>query len=227
MKDARQLFTGGENHAITTAEALTFMRQYREHFGPEAAPSAFFDQQAVRALLAQPQAVGLRYYYGVDLFGRMLLVLVGAKANRDDLLEGEPLKLSMMNPPLNERGLYDHGQVRHEISLPEAAQLTARYQEALQPGQPKGGFFGKQALHKLLDHGECVGLRCFFGANKAGARVLVMMCVDKFGAEMFHGPMVELSMTCPPFCGWPNLLNSNSRQSSKVIAEFTAPGGRI
>ncbi len=205
MKDAR-MFTGEENHAITTAEALTFIKQFREHYGPEAAPGVFFDKQAVQAILNQPHAVGMRYYYGVDSFDQTQLVLVGTNTNRNDLLEGEPLKLSMMNPPLNERGRYDRAAVRHGISLQEASELSARYQENLPPGQPKGGFFGKQAVQRLLDHPECVGLRFFYGAHKDGKRAIVGMCVDKFGAEMFHGPMVELSALCPPFCSSPNLL---------------------
>ncbi|NUO81813.1 hypothetical protein HUU05_17215 [candidate division KSB1 bacterium] len=216
MQDAKKQFTGEENHAITTAEALTFLKQFREHYGPEAAPGVFFDKQAVQALLAQPEAVGLRYYYGADMFDQTQLVLVGTQANRNDLLEGAPLKLSMMNPPLNERGLYNRDEVQHEISLQEASQLTARFQENLQPGQPKGGFFGKQALQRLLDHPECVGLRFFFGAHKDGKRAIVGMCVDKFGAERFYGPMVELSTACPPFCGWPNQLNHADASKRKI-----------
>lgn len=222
MTDAKKQFTGEENHAITTAEALTFIKQYREHYGPEAAPGVFFDKHAVQALLDQPEAVGLRYYYGTDMFDQTQLVLVGTKANRNDLLEGEPLKISMMNPSLNERGLYHRAEVNHEISLQEASQLTARFQENLQPGQPKGGFFGKQALQRLLDHPDCVGLRCFFGANKEGVRVMVMLCVDKFGAERFDGPAVDLSSGCPPFCGSPNLLNYGVALKIKAMKEYTA-----
>jgi hypothetical protein len=219
MKDARQ-FTGEENHAITTAEALTFIKQFREHFGPEAAPGVFFDKQAVQAILDQPHAVGLRYYYGANAFDQTQLVLVGTDARRNDLLKGEPLKLSIANPPLTARGLYNRDEVSHEISLEEAANLTMRFQENLQPGQPKGGFFGKKAIQKLLDHPECVGLRFFFGAKKDGARVIAILCVDKFGADLFYGPMAELSMGCPPFCGPPNLLNHGIAAKSKTTAEF-------
>ncbi|MEK7728551.1 MAG: hypothetical protein AAB354_09070 [candidate division KSB1 bacterium] len=221
MPDAKKQFTGEENHAITTAEALTFIKQFREHYGPEAAPGVFFDKQAVQALLDQPEAVGLRYYYGTDLFDQTQLVLVGTKANRNDLLEGEPIKLALMNPPLNERGRYNREETRHEVSLQEAGELTARFQENLLPGQPKGGFFGKQALQRLLDHPECVGLRCFFGANKEGARVMVMLCVDKFGAERCDGPMVELSLGCPPFCGLSSRLNRHLTTKSASRHELS------
>lgn len=221
MKDAR-MFTGEENHAITTAEALAFIKQFREHYGPEAAPGVFFDKHAVQAILAQPHAVGMRYYYGVDSFDQTQLVLVGTNTNRNDLLEGEPLKLSMMNPPLDERGRYDRAAVNHGISLQEASELTARYQENLPPGQPKGGFFGKQAVQRLLDHPECVGLRFFFGAHKDGKRAVVGMCVDKFGAEMFHGPAMDLSTGCPPFCSSPNLLNHGIAVKVKMTKGITA-----
>jgi hypothetical protein len=50
MQDSKR-FTGEENHSITTAEALTFIKQYREQHGPEAAPGVFFDKQAVQAIL--------------------------------------------------------------------------------------------------------------------------------------------------------------------------------
>ena len=201
---------------------MTFIKQFREHFGPEAAPGVFFDKQAVQAILDQPHAVGMRYYYGTDAFDQTQLVLAGTNANRNDLLEGEPLKLSIANPPLTARGLYNRDEVSHEISLEEAAKLTARFQESLQPGQPKGGFFGKKAIQRLLDYPECAGFRFFFGAKKDGARVIVILCVDKFGAEMFHGPMVELSGFCPPFCGWPNLLNHGMTTESKTTVEFAA-----
>jgi hypothetical protein len=112
--------------------------------------------------------------------------------------------------------------VNHEISLQEASQLTARFQENLLPGQPKGGFFGKQALQRLLDHPECVGLRFFYGAHKDGKRAVVGMCVDKFGAEMFHGPSIDLSGGCPPFCGAQNLLNHGMAQFSQRKADFVA-----
>lgn len=206
MKDAK-LFTGEENHSITTAEALTFIRQHREYFGPEAAPGVFFDKQMVQAVLDQPHAVGLRYYYGADLFGQIQLVLVGTNANRNDLLEGEPLKLSAMNPPLTTRGLYNRGDVSHEISLEAAAELTARFQEGLPAGQPKGGFFGKKAIQRLLDYPDTVGLRFFFGAHRNGKRAIVILCVDKFGTEFFYGPAVEMSKPCPPLCGKLNGLN--------------------
>ncbi len=220
MKTDAKKFTGEENHSITAAEALTFKKQYREHYGAEAAAGVFFDNQAVRALLDQPEAVGLRYYYGENLFGENQLVLVGTDANRNDLLEGESLKISMMNPPLTAQGWYDRSAVSHQIAPEAAAELTARYQESLQPGQPKGGFFGKQAIQKLLDHPECAGLRFCFGAQQDGKRVIVISCTDKSGAELLHGPMVELSTSCPPFCGWPNLLSHGMVTESKTMSEF-------
>ena len=220
MKDAKK-FTGDENHAITAAEALTFIKQFREHYGPEAAPGVFFDKQVVQAILNQPEAVGMRYYYGTDMFGETRLVLVGTDANRNDLLEGEPVKASVLHPPLTARGVYNQAGVSHEISLNEAAELTARYQETLEGGQPKGGFFGKKAIEELLNYPECVGLRCFFGANKEGTRVMMALCVDKFGVDMFYGPMLDLSKPCPPICGKINMLNNGSIVQARLAEGFS------
>jgi hypothetical protein len=65
--------------------------------------------------------------------------------------------------------------------------------------QPKGGFFGKKAIQRLLDYQDTVGLRFFFGAHRKGKRAIVILCVDKFGTELFYGPAAEMSATCPPF----------------------------
>ena len=209
MKDAKQ-FSGEENHAITLAEAVTFIKQFRDHHGYEAAPGVFFDKTAVQAILDQPNAVGMRYYYGLDEIEQAKLVLVGTDARRNDLLAGEPLKVSMQNPPLTARGYFDRSHVQHEISLEKAADLTARFQEHLTTGQPKGGFFGRKSIQRLLDHPGCIGLRCYYGAKKNGTRAIVALCVDGFGTDLFYGPIAELSALCPPFCSDPNLLNHRS-----------------
>ncbi len=215
-------FTGAENHSITTAEALTFIKQFREHYGPEAAPGVFFDKQAVQEILQQPQAVGMRYYYGADALEQTRLVLVGANANGNDLLQGESVKVSMASPPMIEKGLYDQSAVRHEISLHDAAQWTSRYQESLRPGEIKGGFFGKAAVLRLLDYSGCVGIRFFFGAKRDGARVVVGLCVDKFGIDLFYGPMMELSIGCPPICGSLNPLNCGKTSKSERVSSCLA-----
>ncbi|MGH7494916.1 MAG: hypothetical protein ACREOO_21295 [bacterium] len=215
-------FTGEENHAITIVEALTLIKGFHEHYGPEAAPGPFFDKYAVQAILDQPEAVGMRYYYGAGMFNQTQLVLVGTNANRNDLLEGGLLKLSIMNPPLTAHGLYNRDAVHHEISLNEASQLTARYQENLQSGQPKGGFFGKQAIQSLLDYPGCVGLRFFFGTHKNGERTIVAICVDRFGVDMFYAPMIDLSKPCPPICGLANLLNHSKVSKSITATELAA-----
>ena len=200
-------FTGAENHSITTAEALTFIKYYREHFGADAEPGCFFYYLAVEAIISQPNAVGLRYYYGADELGMIRLILVGATANRQDLLDGEALKLSIMHPPTDVNGKYDRTAISHVVSHQHAAEMTTRYRETLLTGQPKGGFFAAKAVQRLLDEPECHGLRFFYGANREGKRVVVGMCTDRYGAEMLYGHAIDISYLCPPFCGARNSLN--------------------
>ena len=219
MKNQKR-FTGEENHSITTSEAVTFIKYYKEHFGADAEPGCFFDKQAVQAILDQPNAVGLRYYYGVDELGATRLILAGTTAERADLLDGEPLKLSVMHPPTDALGRYDSTAVDHAISHGQAAALTARYRDSMLAGQPKGGFFGKKAVQRLLDEPECRGLRFFYGANRDGQRVIVIMCTDRYGAEMLHGPKIDLSGGCPPFCGPGNPLNGGVDRSEKRRVVF-------
>ncbi len=212
-------FTGEENHSITKAEALAFLRNFKKHFGDESETGCFFDAQVVQAILDQPEAVGMRYYYGVDDLNQTQLILVGADTRRRDLLNGEPVKKAVIDPPLTEKGIYDAAAVEHRISTDEAAEMTARYRENLLPGQPKGGFFGKKAIQRLLVQPDCIGLRFFYGAANDGARVIVILCVDKNGEEMFDGPLAELSIVCPPICGPTNPLNHDetSNKASRLI----------
>lgn len=201
-------FTGNENHAVTAVEGIGFIKNFRERAGAEAVPGGFFDKQAVQPHLDQSASVGMRYYYGLTDAGSPKLLLVGANADRDDLIAGVPVKVSMPYPPLNDHGLYDPAKVNHKISLKEAAKLTSNYRRRKPAnGLTKGGFFGKVAVQNVLDQPGVVGLRYYFGLDQNDVQVLVMLGVDQFGSEMFYGQLIERSSLCPPFCGAANLLN--------------------
>lgn len=204
MKIIRKKFTGNENHSLTVIEGVDFIKSYRAHNGPA---GCYFDKRAIEALIEQPGAVGVRYYYAVTEDGRKVLVLVGANAERQDLLKGEPVKRAMFNPPFTMQGVYDKTRVNHDIALEDAARLTATYR-LQNPEDPKGGFFGKQALQKLLSQQECVGIRFLYGAKEDKTPVMVLVGVDTFGGDMFFGQFMEMSMGCPPFCDF-NLLTKD------------------
>lgn len=205
-------FTGKENHLVTLAEVNEFTQKYREEFGSEAVPGGFFDKNAVRSLIEQKDAVGMRYYYGSDETQQSMLILTGTTADREDLLDEEKIVVSTLNPAMSAGGVYCGEDADHQIALQAAAQLTANYRAKKSSDQPKGGFFGKDAIHAILSQGNCIGLRFYFGANQSGKRVLCLMGVDNAGKDMLNGVLAEMSAWCPPFCGDFNLLNSNRFQ---------------
>jgi len=208
MKITKKKFTGRENHSVTILESIDFITNYRAHPTLGRNTSCYFDRRAIESLIEQPDAVGLRYYYGLTDDNRKVLVLVGADAERQDLINGEPLQLSVFNPAFDENGEYDPAQIDHGIALEDAARLTATYRDLKSPEQPKGGFFGKQALQQLLAQEDCVGVRFHFGAKADGKAVMVLAGIDKFGGDMFFGRLMELSTGCPPFCDDNNKLNT-------------------
>lgn len=199
-------FSANINHSITKAEFDDFIANYRKFFGVETA--GFFDKTAARALIRQKTAIGLRYYYALHPGGVPALVLVGVDKSGNDLIHGEPLKLSLLNPPLTLKGIYHPPSVDHSIQAEIASRLTARYRAQAERGQPKGGFFGKNAIRKILEQPNCVGLRYYIGANNRGKRVVCLMGTDRVGRDMDKGFLAEFSLWCPPLCSDANFLNS-------------------
>jgi len=204
----RKRFTGDENHAATLAEVKDFIANYRWKFGIHAAAGGFFDKNDAAALIQQQSAVGIRYYHALQRDGAATLLLVGVDEAGNDLVQGEPVRLSLPNPPLTLSGEYDPAAADHTVSPALAAQLAARYRAEAEPGQPKGGFFGKNAIEKILEQPGCAGLRYYFGANQRGRRVVCLMGVDRAGRDMADGYLAEFSFWCPPFCSDDNFLNS-------------------
>lgn len=91
---------------VTVAEAIAFINNYRSRAGAEAVPGGFFDKRAIQAILQQPNAVGMRYYYGIKDNGLPVLLLVGTSADRNDLIDGDQVKVSTLNPPVTVLGIY-------------------------------------------------------------------------------------------------------------------------
>ena len=217
MKQAKG-FTGKENHNITQAEVVEFTKNFQNLFASNSAPGGFFDKAAVTALIQQENAVGMRYYYGVDQDNKTGLLLSGTDCNRNDLVDGEPVKRSILNPPLAKEGTYNPNAVDHKVSTELAAELTANYREQNDSGQPIGGFFGKQAVLRVINQKNCIGLRFYYGADENGIRVICLMGVDQNGKDMFDGYLAEMSSWCPPYCGVLNFLNSNVFSTVEILS---------
>lgn len=59
----------------------------------------YFGKAALKKLLAQPECIGARYYFGREDDGKPVIVLLGVDRAGRDLLDGVLLDLSMLCPP--------------------------------------------------------------------------------------------------------------------------------
>jgi hypothetical protein len=91
-------FTGQENHSISLSDAAALTGRYRAQTGTRGLKGGFFGKDAIQAILNQADCVGIRYYYGLDSNNVQVLVLVGTKANGNDLVNGELAEISIPCP---------------------------------------------------------------------------------------------------------------------------------
>ena len=94
------------------------------------------------------------------------------------------------------------GQENHNIAINDAVVLTRKYQNAnaADPNLIKGVFFGKDALMKILNQTNCVGVRCYFAVNDKEQRTLVLVGASADQKDMTNGAVLEWALPCPPFC---------------------------
>ena len=101
----RPVFTGMEDHSISLQEAGSLTQNYRKAAGQGAVKGKYFSRAAIEQLLAQEEAVGVRYYYGVGTDGKQQMVLVGVNGLGQDLDEGfifgNPLPMSKFQTEAN------------------------------------------------------------------------------------------------------------------------------
>jgi hypothetical protein len=99
------------------------------------------------------------------------------------------------------------GEENHDISLEEAAKLTARFRASVGADAKIGGFFGNRAIMRILNQDGCVGIRYYYGLDSHSNPVLVLVGVDAHENDMEHGELAELSLPCPHMCSIGNQLN--------------------
>ena len=92
-------FTGSEDHSISLQEASQLTANYRSQAGDGAVLASFFGKQTIQKILDQEDCVGIRIYYGLEN-STPVLVLVGAKANEDDIISGELAQTGVQCPPV-------------------------------------------------------------------------------------------------------------------------------
>jgi hypothetical protein len=90
--------TGHEDHNIGLQAAANMTRRYRESIEKGNKIAGYFGEDAIEAILAQDGCIGIRYYYGINDEGQKVLILVGVKANADDIYEGRIMEMSWPCP---------------------------------------------------------------------------------------------------------------------------------
>jgi hypothetical protein len=70
---------------ISLERAVDLTQRYRKS-APASEHGGFFWEEGLRALLAQPNVAGIRYYHGLDAKGRYQLILVGVDSEGRDIV---------------------------------------------------------------------------------------------------------------------------------------------
>ena len=99
------------------------------------------------------------------------------------------------------------GREDHTITLDEAAAMTKIYRQSVPSTARKGGFFGRDAILKILNQEDCVGIRYYHGINSAGEPVIILCGALANEDAMDDGALVEFAIPCPTQCGSSNPLN--------------------
>lgn len=92
-------FTGEEDHSIDIEDAVKLTENYREVAGTPPQLANYFSGSAISSVLAQTGCVGIRIYYAIKENGEKTLVIVGVKADGEDLDDGVILEYALPCPP--------------------------------------------------------------------------------------------------------------------------------
>lgn len=92
-------FTGNEDHSITIQEAVDLTKNYRDSVGSDIVRAGFFGKATLQNIIDQPDCVGIRFYYGLNAAGVPQIVLVGADADQNDLVDGVLAERAVPCPP--------------------------------------------------------------------------------------------------------------------------------
>ena len=217
------VFASDRQHKIDRTAAQGFIANLSSIAQPPLNSGVFFDGASLLKLLSGAEVTGLHYYYARgEGIGDELIVVPSTTRNEHPLVPVGILR-SMAEMPRDGQGNYAPYAVDHGISWLEAGRKTRVYRALRDPQQPKGGFFGADALRRLLNQAPCVGAQFLFGADPEGVRNIVIAGVDARGNLMMHGELIELSLLCPPFCFQDNLLNSDRFLEKTALSYYQSP----
>ena len=97
---ARAQFKGDENHVVTLDVAARYVQNFRNNPVAPTLKGGYFGRNIFDKILAQPGAVGIRYYYAAKDDGSPTLVLVGVNSTGDDMVQGVLGELTIPCPPI-------------------------------------------------------------------------------------------------------------------------------
>ena len=94
-------FNGTEAKQVTKEEAAPWTANFRATITPGDTIGRFFGKDILNEILNQPGCMGIRIYNGINEEGNNNLVLVGADANEDDMVNGVIAQHSASSPPFS------------------------------------------------------------------------------------------------------------------------------
>jgi len=83
-----QQLSASQDHAISLSEATTYTGNYRKDSSAGSIKGEFFGMNAIKTLLDQQGAIGMRIYYGKKDDGTPVLVIVAVNEDGTDMANG-------------------------------------------------------------------------------------------------------------------------------------------
>lgn len=99
------------------------------------------------------------------------------------------------------------GKEEHQISLEEAIKLVVNFRNKVGGEGVKAHFIGKEAILKVLEQENCVGVRIYYAENDEGKPELIIVGVNGNGKDLVEGLILERTWPCPPYCDGESRLN--------------------
>lgn len=91
--------THDQDHSISLSTASEWTANYRGKY-PNQIKGHAFGKDAIEAILAQDDCIGIRIYYALDDDGVQQLIITGVDSAGDDLYDGLLAERSMPCPPV-------------------------------------------------------------------------------------------------------------------------------
>ena len=89
----------GKQHRISLTEAQRFINNYESEAEFSGVAGGLFDKQCVLDVLNQDDCIGLRYYFGKDDSGKVVLIMLGVNELGRDISDGIIIERAYPCPP--------------------------------------------------------------------------------------------------------------------------------